>query len=210
MSDEGFYPIIKKISNQLGRSMGARTYIALIDASGKLRYIDEGLKEYKDYLIKFTKNNFTLLKIGDHSIPLGGTNLAFFKPSKTFILAIHSKKGAVGQLLSFKKMMFDFSQKLDPLIGDISPVYLEEKDITKQKTSEKKKKLKPRHVVKTTNKLKRSKKFALAETKILDLCDGNHSISDICNETSYSKLKVDSIIKKFKKKGWVEEKTVIG
>ncbi|TFF89303.1 MAG: hypothetical protein EU549_01115 [Promethearchaeota archaeon] len=209
MSEDGFYPIMKNISSQLGRSMGARPYIALIDASGKLRYLDEGLNEYKDYMVKFTENNFTLLKVGDHSLPLSGTNLVFFKPSEIFILAIHTKKGAIGQLLSFKNMMYDFTQKIEPLIGEISPIYLEEKR-EKQKAEEKKKKLKPRHVVTTTNKLNRSKKFSLAETKILDLCDGNHSINDICNETSYSKLKVDSIIKKFKKKGWIEEKTIIG
>jgi hypothetical protein len=70
--------------------------------------------------------------------------------------------------------------------------------------------MKPRHIVSLTKKVNLSKKFSLEETKILELCgNGNHTIEEICDITTYSKLKVESVIRKFKKKGWVAEKTVI-
>lgn len=213
MSDQGFYPIIKELTSELGKSMIARPYMALVDASGKIRYFDDALDDYKNYIIEFTRNNFTLLKVGDHSIPLGGTNLAFFKCANTFFIVIHSKAGPTGQLLAFKNLMSKYSEKFAPLIGDVQPIVPQTVEVEPEiKKVEKKKDeiLKPRHIVSLTKKVNLSKKFSLEQTRILELCgEGDHTIEEICNMTKYSKLKVESVIRKFKKKGWVAEKTII-
>jgi hypothetical protein len=213
MSDQGFYPIMKELTSELGKSMIARPYMALVDASGKIRYFDDALDDYKNYIIEFTRSNFTLLKVGDHSIPLGGTNLAFFKCGNNFFLVIHSKAGPTGQLLAFKNLMSKYSEKFAPLVGEVQPIVPQSIEVEPEiKKVEKKKEevMKPRHIVSLTKKVNLSKKFSLEETKILELCgNGNHTIEEICDITTYSKLKVESVIRKFKKKGWVAEKTVI-
>ncbi|MBD3228231.1 MAG: hypothetical protein GF329_08575 [Candidatus Lokiarchaeota archaeon] len=216
MSEEKFYQINKEITSKLGRAMFSRPYLAIIDASGKIRYIDEALNEYRAYIIEFTRKNFTLLEKGDHSIPLGGVNLAFFKPANNFLIIIHSKKGPIGQLLSFKKMMPEFADEIKSLIGDVKPIkpkIIESKKKEKKKEEKKEKKVKKVKAPKAqrlpflVKKLKG--KFKIDTSRILELCDGKHSITDIVRETSFPKLKVEMTLKKYKKKGWVKYKRVI-
>lgn len=55
-----------------------------------------------------------------------------------------------------------------------------------------------------TKKLSSTEKFTVEAVRILDLCDGKHSVHDICQETKYPILKVNQIIKEYQKKNWIE------
>jgi hypothetical protein len=52
-------------------------------------------------------------------------------------------------------------------------------------------------------------KFKIETSRILELCDGSHSITNICNETNYPKLKVEMTLRKYESKGWIKFKRVI-
>lgn len=222
MSIDQFYQIKKEIVRELGRLMFSRPYISIVDGLGKIRYIDEELNEYKDFIKEFADKNFTLLEIGDHSLPIGGVSLAFFKPAPTFLIVVHSKKGPIGQLLSFKKIMYNYSPKIEELIGEIElptkkiiiPEKIkeeEEKEIVEQPKKEKlklKRAPKSQRVPFLMKKLGKQK-FKIETSRILELCDGRHSITNICNETNYPKLKVEMTLRKYESKGWIKFKRVI-
>jgi len=230
LSEEQFYAINKDIASKLGNLMFSRPYIAIVDASGKIRYIAEELLSYKNYIIEFTTKNFNLLQLGDYSIPLGGVNLAFFKPQNNFLIVIHSKKGPVGQLLSFKKIMNNYAKVIGDLIGDVSPdetlsipsistaptksVEVETQSQPQPQPQPQKPKIrkigsKARRVPILMKELTGKEKFKIDTATILQLCDGTHSIEDIAKTIKLTKLKVDMIIRQFQKKGWIEIHRVI-
>jgi hypothetical protein len=210
------------MGRELGQLMFSRPYIAIIDGTGKIRFIDEELNDYKNFLKEFVSKNFSLLEIGDHSLPIGGVSLAFFKPAPSFLVVIHSKKGPTGQLLSFKKIMYNYSTKIEELIGEIElpikkikiveeNIEEEKKEIVEQPKEEKlklKSAPKSQRVPFLLKKLGKQK-FKIETSRILELCDGSHSITNICNETNYPKLKVEMTLRKYESKGWIKFKRVI-
>ncbi|MHA1312154.1 MAG: hypothetical protein ACTSWR_12480 [Candidatus Helarchaeota archaeon] len=217
MSEEQlFYEINKDITNKLGSLMFSRPYIGIIDANGKFRYMSNELIPYKDYIINFTIKNFNLLQLGDYSIPIGGVNLAFFKPDNNFLIIIHSKKGPIGQLLAFKKIMNEFSQKISSLIGEISSISNElqiDETTTVKKVEEPKKVVKHRSRARKVpflmKEITNKEKFKIDTAKILELCDGTNSVDDIAQKIKLPKLKVEMIIRQLQKKGWVNIHRVI-
>ncbi len=45
-----------------------------------------------------------------------------------------------------------------------------------------------------------AKKFPLLDSKVIPLCDGNHTVDDICKKTKLNRLKVSEILRKYHKK----------
>jgi len=194
--------------------MFSRPYLAIIDAAGEFRYFTDELADYKKYIIDFTTNNFNLLDVGDHSIPLGGIDLAFFKPEDNFLIIIHTKVGPIGQLLLFKNFMDRYAQRIKLLIGDVKSqskikIHTLEKVEEKKPEPEQKGTGNIQLMPVTVKKFTGSEKFKLSTSEVLQLCDGSNSIEQICIKTSMPKLKVDGIIKDLEKKGYIKLKRVI-
>lgn len=219
---DDFYIITKEILNEFTQLFVSRPYFAVIDLNAKIHHLDNSpLNQYLDLIQSFVQNNFNLLKVGDHSFPLGGVNLCFFKVSSKAILIIYTAEGPSGQLLSFKHKMFKWTQRIDDLIGEIEiePPTLQIQEDSIEKESEvmvKSDKLILEKDVKGFNDipvLKREltgkEKFPLGVAQILQLCDGKHSIDDICNETNHKKVMVNQVIKEYQNKKWIEMKRVL-
>ncbi|MFX0138923.1 MAG: hypothetical protein ACFFDN_35105 [Candidatus Hodarchaeota archaeon] len=58
-------------------------------------------------------------------------------------------------------------------------------------------------------KLTGKEKIPIEVTRILQFCDGNHSIGDISEETGYPKIKVSQTIREYHKKKWIEIKRLL-
>ena len=58
-------------------------------------------------------------------------------------------------------------------------------------------------------KLSSKEKFSVEGARILGLCDGRHSVDDICEETKYSRLKVNDVIREHQKKDRIEVKRIL-
>lgn len=116
---DSFEEIAKDILAALGRLLATRPYIAITDSNGTIRFIDPPLELYAKFIQNFVYNNFNLLGVGDHSLPLGGVNLAFFKLSPIALVVLYTMKGVTGQLLSFKAKMFEWSGRIDQLISGV-------------------------------------------------------------------------------------------
>ncbi|MHA1230362.1 MAG: hypothetical protein ACTSPQ_06915, partial [Candidatus Helarchaeota archaeon] len=154
-------------------------------------------------------------------IPLGGVNLAFFKPGNNFLIIIHSKKGPIGQLLSFKKIMANYTGKISELIGDVTPsersitmpppkIEIPKEKIEKiERKPEARVRSRARRVPLLMKEMTGKEKFKIDTAKVLELCDGTNSIEEIAEKTNLPKLKVDMIIKQFEKKGWIKISRVI-
>jgi len=215
---ESFYEVAKEIENIFGKIFAARPYVAIIDAQGAVRYTEPQLDSHLSYIQNFIKSNFNLLKVGDHSLPLGGVNLAFFKVSSKAIIVIFTQKGFTGQLLAFRSRMLEWSSKLDELIGDfvtpITPVRLPadgEPEVLESTPSG--------SAVTVTQGFKKipvlmkqldgKEKFPIEVATILQFCDGKHSVEEICEKTSYPKVKVNQIIMEYQKKKWLDLKKVL-
>ncbi len=195
--------IVKDIVSKMGSIVGVRVYLGLADGTGKLMYIDNELEQFKDFIINFVVNNFKYLKIGEHSLPISGKNIMFFRYPKA-ILVLYSTKGRVGQLLSFKSLMTKYQAEIDSLVGEITveatPIQLEVEEIEPApeiiptvpvKTIEKAifswgrayyREIFPR----ITKKLKGSEKFSLTTSVILNYSDGENSLLDIFDKLNIS------------------------
>jgi len=213
---EDFYTIVKEIASVFGQLLISRPYFSIIDALGTIHYMDEPFGAYSEFIQNFVVSNFHLLNVGDHSFPLGGVNLAFFKLSSKTMIVIHTQKGPSGQLLSFKSKILDWGPRFDKLIGEIAPVVPtiqisefsgEAEPAIITETSKDKAGLKtvPFLVKNLTGK----EKFPIEEAQILQYCDGKHALESICEETGYPRLKIDEIIRRYQKKKWIEIRRVI-
>ena len=215
---ESFYDICHEIESIFGKIFAARPYIAIIDALGIVHYTEPQLDPHIAYIQNFIKANFSLLQVGDHSIPLGGVNLAFFKVSGKAVIVIFTQKGFTGQLLAFKSRMHEWSQKIDELIGDlvipITPISVPAEGKPEVLDS-----APSGSVVSLTHNFKKipvlmkqldgKEKFPIEVATILQFCDGKHSVEEICERTTYPKVKVNQIITEYQKKKWLDLKKVL-
>ncbi|NVM54901.1 MAG: hypothetical protein HWN66_14450 [Candidatus Helarchaeota archaeon] len=214
---ELFNLVAQKISTALAKFFLPKVYVAIVDAVGTFHHIDTPAFDEHLYFIKnFIKENFPLLKIGDHSIPFGGINLAFFKISEKAIVILHTKKGRSGQLLSYKTVMFQWAKIIDELIGELNteeePAESQQGDRDTQ--SDFTPELPPQPVEKKKGRLKtipllvnpsiEKGKFPIEEVRVLNLCDGTYSVDEIVEETKLPRLNVNFIIRKYKKKKWLK------
>ena len=126
MTEEALYQISRSIVSEIGPMLTSRPYIALIDKFGKIQYMDESVEKYRDFMSSFVQRNFSFLRIGDHSIPISGLNMVFFKLSNKIVLVMFMKQGLVGQLLAFKNKMGKFASEIDQHITLVPPEGLEE------------------------------------------------------------------------------------
>lgn len=189
--------LINVIKADVGRLLGGDVTVAIVNSAADIKYIDAEIQDFTDFIISFTKGNFELLSIGDHSLPLSGTNIAFFKVSAKSLVILNSSKGPVGQLLAFKGRMGKYSAKIDELL-ESAPAAAEEKVPAKAAARV------PVLTVSISNK-----KFAMEEAKVLHLVNGQNTITDICARTKLPQLKVDEILRKYQKKKWIKLKRLI-
>lgn len=189
--------IVKIIKDEIGRLLGTNIQCAIVSADGTINYIDPEIKKFSDFIISFTKGNFTLLQPGDHSLPLSGTNIAFFKVTQKSLVILNSDKGPVGQLLAFKGRMQKYGEKIDTLL---EAAIVEEETKASAKAAVRV----PVLTVSISNK-----KFGMEEAKVLHLVNGENTISDICEKTNIPQLKVDEILRRYQKKGWIKLKRLI-
>ncbi|MBD3228836.1 MAG: hypothetical protein GF329_11675 [Candidatus Lokiarchaeota archaeon] len=215
MAEEALYQVSKKIVSEIGPRLTNRPYIAIIDKFGKIQYMDEMVEKYKEFMSGFVRNNFSFLRIFDHSIPISGLNMVFFKISKNIILVIYMKEGLVGQLLAFKKDMERYASEIDenivlepPEEGAPEPstqeVEIEKpEEFTEEERAEEEVIITPT-LVKKMKKLKKKKKFPLNEIMVLNLCDGDHSVKEIAEEANIDVLAVWDVLEKYKKKKLVK------
>ncbi|MHA1299384.1 MAG: hypothetical protein ACTSO9_08120 [Candidatus Helarchaeota archaeon] len=212
MSD--FYQISKNLTSELGSLIGIRPYCGIINAAGKICHLDSDLEEYRELITSFMTTTFPVLKVGDHSVPISGTNMIFFKVSRKAMIILLIKKGALGQLLTFKSIMNKFVSDIDSIIGDIKITYTREITVKEQLTVEFKKeekedkKGKIKYLPVLVKDLGKTK-IPLDHARILSLCDGVNDINRIMKETKETRLKVDQIIRQYQKKGFIKLKRII-
>jgi hypothetical protein len=210
LSDEEhqkFYQIASQISAELGPALSTRPYVSIVDFSGNIKYMELELESYEEFIVNFAKTNFPLLQIGDHSMPISGTNLAFFKASRKALIVIYTKKGLIGQLLVFKTRMNKFAKLIDSLIPE-EPTMQE--TIPFSTTSEPEvvaeaepKEDRPKIIPRLLKKIGKKAKFPLNEVVILNYCDGKNTLEDIMREGNLKRAAIWEILDKYKKKGWI-------
>ncbi|HUX98929.1 MAG TPA: hypothetical protein VMV49_05210, partial [Candidatus Deferrimicrobium sp.] len=189
--------VVSSMKSDIGKLLGTNITVAIVDAEGDIKYIDTEIKKFSDFIISFTKGNFDLLSVGDHSLPLSGTNIAFFKVSDEALVILNSDKGPVGQLLAFKGRMKMYAAQLDTLIEEAT--FADEEKIP----------VKAAVRVPVLTEPIANKKFGMEEAKVLHLVNGENTITDICEKTKLPQLKVDEILRKYQKKGWIKLKRLI-
>ncbi|MHA1145657.1 MAG: hypothetical protein ACTSRW_13030 [Candidatus Helarchaeota archaeon] len=210
--------ITKTITQELGRVIGTRPYITVIDRNGTIHYSDESeFKEFGDYLVDFTRMNFNMLNIGDHSIPLSGKNLVFFKVSNSVIIVLFTKKGLVGQLLGYKSDLLQYASELQDVIGEVAPI--EEQAVVDSGVAgaasaasvaievapmDQQVEQYPQVFPRLIKPIKEKERFLIDQMAVLRYCDGNHDIVTISKETGLDVHTVYSILDAFEAKKRVE------
>ena len=112
------YQYSKEICDLVGNLLMRKVYIAVLDRIGQLYYSDPDLDDLIEFIQTFTRTNFKILSISDHSIPLSNSNLVFFKASENIMIVLFMKDGRVGQLLTFKRKMGHYGEIFEDLLAD--------------------------------------------------------------------------------------------
>jgi len=228
--EEQYHNLVKEILITLREIIVTRVYIAIADAIGTLQYIESPVFDQYIFFIRgYTRDNFHLMEVGDYSLPFGGINLAFFKVSSKALIILYAPLGPVGQFLSFKKFMGKWANRIDELIGDIdyssfwpelqdsSPEGLSsspelQKSLTEIDSSSELPLKQDQYTIRVPvlkMKLTEKEKFPLKHMLVLQLCDGNHSVEDICKITQFPQLKVDLIIREYQKRKLIELRRIV-
>lgn len=196
---------LNEITNYLGELTGTRIYAAIADPNGKILALNDRISPFKDMIETFVKMNFPYLEFGDHSIPMSGHSLVFFRTNNGMV-ALYSPKGRHGQLLSFKSKFNDFSPKIDDGIGEIP---YDQELVRKSIVDKVPPKLEykryqwdiiPIFAIKLTGK----EKLQINEAKILNKCDGKASIYEISEMTQINYTNVVKVLLKHHDAGWIK------
>ncbi|MHC1590956.1 MAG: hypothetical protein ACXQS8_02625 [Candidatus Helarchaeales archaeon] len=201
--NEAAYKIAKRIVTDISPYLLSRPYIGIYNARGEQLYQDSALDEFSDFISNFIKTNFAHLNINDHSMPIGGKTIAFFKTSPKSMVVIYCKKGALGQLLGFKSGIPKYGPMIDEIVGDLPELASQESLLNVEDQSRTQKsglEVVPTLIKKLTGK----EKFPINESQILQFCDGKHSVDEIVKETGQPRLFINQVIRKYQKKGWVK------
>jgi hypothetical protein len=207
-SQDAFYQIANEIITELGPILGTRPYLAIVRYDGEFIYAEPALDSYREFISAFSKSNFDLLKPGDHSMPISGTNLAFFKLSNRALIVIYIKKGLIGQLLIFKARMMKYQDKLDALIPEapthkeitLTTVPSEEPELLKKAPAPTKAQIIPVLL----KEIGKKDKFPLQEVVILNYCNGKNSFENIMRDGNLDRKATWEILDKYTKKGWLK------
>jgi hypothetical protein len=209
--DDQFNQIAKEMSTALRKILVAKPYIAIVDASGTIHYIDTpAFDEFLFFIQGYVKKNFRLIGVGGHSIPFGGISLAFFKLSRKALVILFVQKGPVGQLLAFKPMMNKWTLKLDDLIGDIEITDVPEAPKVQpareapQEPAETNEFDHVKRVPLLVKPLPAKKKFPMEVVSVLQYCDGTHTMEEILERTKFPRLKVDLVLREYQKKKFIK------
>ena len=124
--------IVTEIGQKIGEITGIRVYTAIADPNGRILAFLDGINPFIDLIENFVGTNFPYMNVGDHSIPLSGHNLIFFRTERS-ILALYGPKGKYGQLLSFKAHFPEYASRIDECI-EVVPY---DKEIVTRKIVEK-------------------------------------------------------------------------
>ncbi|MHA1269090.1 MAG: hypothetical protein ACTSPY_04825 [Candidatus Helarchaeota archaeon] len=225
VQNQDLFPIVKGMSSKLGATLGVRVYVAITDNSGKICYIDDELKKYLNLITTFVKYNFNLLQVGDHSIPLSGSNIIFVKISNRALVVLYTKKGLVGQLLSFKKYIDEYLQPIDNVLKaagtpelvletpelkvetpeKVIPVETDQRsEVVLEKKVYKRKKYK-NIIPKIRKKIPSNLKLKLEESAILNLCNEGKSISEMINlSDNLTTSTIKKVFAKFIESKWID------
>ena len=210
-AQDAFYPVVTEIIAELGPILSTRPYVAIVDFKGEFKYTETEFERYSEFITNFVRANFGLLAIGDHSMPISGTNLAFFKISRKALIVIYIKKGLIGQLLVFKARMMNYQSKIDGLIPE-EPPEVAVPSLTVQESpsaaapapTPEPEEPKAKVIPVLLKKIGKKAKFPLQEVVMLNYCDGKNSVTDIMNEGNIKKEALWVILDKYKKKGWIK------
>lgn len=197
--------ITKSISSELGRAIGTRPYLTIVDRAGTIHYRDESeFKEFGTYLGDFTRMNFNMLNVGDHSIPLSGKNLVFFKVSDNLMIILFTKKGLVGQLLGYKSDLFQHTHEIQEIIGEVVAVEPATPSVGAATGAAKPgitvTEGLPKVYPRLSKPIKEKERFLIDQMAVLRYCDGNHDIISIAEETGLDVHTVYSILDDFESK----------
>ncbi|MHA1378905.1 MAG: hypothetical protein ACTSRG_11035 [Candidatus Helarchaeota archaeon] len=192
------------IGSKIGTLIGVRVYSAIADPNGKILTYQDGISPFINLIENFVLTNFPYLKFGDHSIPLSGHNLIFFRTNRA-VLALYSPKGKYGQLLSFKAQFNSYASQIDDLIGEVTynkeivTKKIVEKAIPELKFSRDRWQIIPIFSVKLTGK----EKLPIDEATILNSCDGNTTIQKLAETNQENIQNIIDTLLKYYHKGWI-------
>lgn len=210
--------IAQEIVSKMGTILGVRIHLAIMDRLGNFHYMDRELEPFKSFITTFVSNNFRYLKVGDHSLPISGKNIMFFRTSDKVMVILYSAKGRIGQFLSFKSMMPKYQQKIDELIADVEPeiISLELKAeklgaarVTLVKPAERvifsrRKNFYQGIYPKLEKKIKESDKFNLTISIILNYSNGQTSLLDLIDRHEIKEDEFYTEFYKLVKAKWIK------
>lgn len=178
-----------EIMNEMEKLLLERVYIAIL-REGSVLYASTALDKHIELLKLFVITEFKQMNNFDHHFPLPGTNLAIFN-IENILVALYTKKGYQGQLLSFKTKIKKFSKDLKIAI---------ELPTTRPIQTEQKEQILP----KMTQTVSLTLGLSDDESAVLKLCDGNHSIREIVVKTRIPRKNVIDIIRRYENKDWLQ------
>ncbi|MHA1265840.1 MAG: hypothetical protein ACTSRS_11460 [Candidatus Helarchaeota archaeon] len=199
--EQALEEITSEINKKLRDITGIPVFTAIIDPNGKILVADTIFEPLYELISNFVRTNFSLLDVGDHSIPISGNPLVFFR-MKNGIIALYSPKGRHGALLSFQSQFTNFQLKIDTLIGEITPqAVIPEKGAP---TPAVKYKRDPWKIpVVSIKKLQGNEKLSLKEALILNKCNENPSIQEILDISKTTLPVTLKILQKYENLGWI-------
>ena len=201
MSVEDLVKLAEEIKNNLKLLLEGELSVGFVSITEGIVYLDAPLKKYQEYINNFSSENFKLLNIYDHSLPLSGIRLGFFKTSESSITILAaSGDGPVGQLLVFKSRIDLFSERIEEIISKVrvtAPLIIEEEKEEGPPSEFD-------NIIPHIKDKYKKKKYTMEEAVVIHQIDGEKSIAKISKIAELDVLKVEEIIEKYEKKKYIQ------
>ncbi|MFX1450269.1 MAG: hypothetical protein ACFFCM_05480, partial [Promethearchaeota archaeon] len=209
--DDCIRDVAKSIMDKMGKLTGVRVYVSIADRKGDILFSDSAFENYKDFIKTFVQVNFDYLRQGDHSIPLSSENIIFFKSSDNSMIILYNPKGKIGQLLTFKSMLDQYSNSIENCAVKIESIPLKTVDQLSQPFGlplvelkipiiSHRDKLYKNLIPILDKKIIKQAKFSLSDGLILNKCDGNQNLFDITKSVESKDAEVLDLLSTFVEK----------
>jgi len=202
--------------------------VALVGKNSEIRYMDPEILDQEKYIKEYINTNFSLIAVGEYSLPFSGLLLGFFKISVEAVLVAFLPEGKIGNLLAFRGVIDSMIQKIDTSLiafqkteeienmaykvirlrklsdDDLvaaAPAIEEMEVIAEEPTQD----IKLSQIYPRLDDKYAKKKFSFKESLIIQFCDGQHSIDIISKKSGYSEFDVEDVISKYEKKNWLKK-----
>ena len=123
MSHDPIKEIATEMRKKMEKILSPPPAICIVNGQTvEIQYIDKLLENYRNYILEYIKDNFTLIEDGQYALPMPNVLLGFFKISPKLMFVLFRESGKIGNLLLYRGLLENYGSIIEELYKDLEEI----------------------------------------------------------------------------------------